>query len=93
MYPQNQAELLRFIGLMNYYRRFIPKFADKMEPLLAIAEFSWSPLCQRVFDSLKAEISQQPILKPFSLDLDSTLTVDASEHAAAGVLSLKAVIQ
>ena len=39
------------------------------------------------FDSLKAEISQQPILKPFSLDLDSMLTVDASEHAAAGVLS------
>ena len=59
MHPQNQTELLHFIGLVNYYRCFIPKVVDKMEPLLAIAqgEFSWSPLCQRVFDSLKAEIS------------------------------------
>ena len=60
-----------------------------MEPLLAITkgEFSWSPLCQRAFDSFKVEISQQPILKPFSLNLDSTLTVDASECAATGILS------
>ena len=32
--PQNQKELQHFIGVINYYRRFIPKFADHVKPLL-----------------------------------------------------------
>jgi len=89
MPPQTKKELEHFIGLINYYRRFIPKFADKVKPLLNIkhGEFTWSAKCQCAFDLLKEEISMSPVLKPFSLTMETTLTVDASEHAAAGILS------
>ena len=42
--PQNQ-ELQHFIGVINYYCRLIPKFADHVEPLLINfrGEFIWSP--------------------------------------------------
>ena len=52
---QTKKELEHFIGLINYYRRFIPKFADKVKPLLNIkhGEFTWSAKCQCAFDLLK----------------------------------------
>ena len=89
MPPQNKKELEHFLGVINYYRRFIPKFADKVEILLEAnrKKFFWSPKCQRAFESLKLDIAQPPVLKSFSLEKETTLTVDASECAAAGILS------
>ena len=31
--PTNKVGLQRFLGMINYYHRFIPRLADKLHPL------------------------------------------------------------
>ena len=87
--PSNIKELERFLGLVGFYRRFLHSYADLVEPLLAAkrGDFCWGKAQEEAFQKLKFEITQYPVLKPFSLSENVLLTVDASEYAAAGILS------
>ena len=55
--PQNADDIRRFVAFCNYYRRFIPYFADKAAPFNALlsekAIFNWSEECQNAFETLK----------------------------------------
>ena len=63
--PQNLTQLRAFLGLANYYRRFIAGFALVAQPLTALTRkdtpFSWSQ-CQEAFDSLKIALTTAPVL-------------------------------
>ena len=52
--PYNPKEVKQFLGLVEYYRKFIPQFADLAMPLNALTckntEFVWTKVCQRSFD-------------------------------------------
>lgn len=73
--PSCKRELLQFLGLANYYRRFVNGFATICKPLQRLTEknfpFSWSPSCQHAFDELRNRLVTAPILvypdytKPF----------------------------
>lgn len=41
--PINHGELRSFMGLINYYRHFVPNFADMAEPLLDLQRFEPVP--------------------------------------------------
>ena len=64
--PYTPKEVKQFLGLVGYYRRFIPRYADIVRPLHALTRkdtsFEWSDICQRSFDLLKAMVSEEPIL-------------------------------
>ena len=51
------------------------------------AEFQWTEKCQRGFDSLKSELASKPVVQPYSLKKQVTITSYASEKAIGGVLS------
>jgi len=55
--PTNLRESRAFVGLCQYYRRFVPKFSEIAAPLHAVtkkdARFVWSADCQQAFDALK----------------------------------------
>ena len=55
--PTFTKEVQRFLGLANYYRRFVPNFATKAKPLHRLTEktakFKWSVECQGAFTTLK----------------------------------------
>ena len=51
------------------------------------AEFQWTDKCQRAFERLKSELASKPVVQPFSLRKEVTITTDASEKAIGGVLS------
>ena len=88
--PIDVAKVTGFVGLAGYYRKMIPHFAGIAGPLNALLKkdvpFVWSVKCQKVFDTLKARLCEDPILaypianEPFILD------TDASNVAAGGVL-------
>ena len=48
--PQSAQDVQRFLGLANYYRRFIKSFATIAKPLHQLTEkgvvFSWTPECE-----------------------------------------------
>ena len=51
--PQNRKEVQQFLGLANYYRRFVKDFALISKPLQRLTEknapFEWTIGCQKRF--------------------------------------------
>ena len=89
--PRSPKEIKQFLGLVGYYRKFIPRFLDVVKPLTRLTRhdtlFQWSKKCQFAFQSLKNALCPKPILKfPDSQKLYVLLT-DASKYVWAGVLT------
>ena len=82
--PKCKREVQQFLGLANYYRRFVKNYADIAKPLHQLTEktasFCWSEKCQQAFDELRQRLVAAPILtfpdpsKPFTLDTDASAT-------------------
>ena len=81
----------QFLGLMGYYRKFVPRFADILRPLTTLnkkdKKFKWTPECQRSFNLLKESLCGEPILKDADTSKPYTLYTDASKYSWAGVLT------
>ena len=78
--------------MVNFYGRFISNFTSKFTPISDLrkkseAEFQWTDNCQRAFERLKSELASKPVVQPYSLKNEVTITIDASEKAIGGVLS------
>ena len=75
---------------MNFYRQYVPKYADLTEPFANLikknVEFIWSEKQQKAFDRLKVIMAKKPVVKFFD-PKDITLTTNASEHSISGILS------
>ena len=58
--PQDKDSVKRFVAFMNYYRRFIPHFAEIAKPLNHLSKlktpFKWTISCQNSFQKLKKSI-------------------------------------
>lgn len=89
--PQNRHELESFLGLINYFGRMVPQFSDLVSPLHRLrkkdVEFVWDKTAQASFDSILRILGEPPLLRPYSLQKEVTLTTDASERAIGGVLT------
>ena len=64
--PRNPKEVKQFLGLVGYYRKFVPRFADISQVLTHLTkkdmEFKWTPECENCFQILKEFLQQAPIL-------------------------------
>lgn len=93
--PKDAQAVKRFVAFANYYRCFIPHFADIVAPLNNLTRkkvpFVWSKECQTAFETLKIKLSQPPVLQYPNFD-DSNrfiLKTDASGIAVGAVLCNK----
>jgi len=89
--PTNVTEVQSFIGLCNYYRRFIPSFANIAKPLHNLTKkgvnFDWSTEYNNAFEVLKDAFTKEPILVHANPDLEFIVETDASNFAIGAVLS------
>jgi hypothetical protein len=89
--PRSIHEVRCFLGLANYYRRFIEGFADVAEPLHRLtgkhATFKWEEEQQAAFDELKKRLVTAPVIAQPRLDRPFVLHTDASAHAIGAVLT------
>lgn len=89
--PKSQKNIKQFLGLVGYYRRFIPDFAKIAKPLNLLLKkgetFEWSHFQQNAFNILKNKICSEPILQYPKFDQPFIVTVDASNFAIGAVLS------
>ena len=55
--PKNPKEVKQFLGLVGYYRKFMPRFADISRVLTHLTkkdvEFKWTPECENCVQILK----------------------------------------
>ena len=80
--PENQQELLSFMGLANYMGPFIQNLSSLSAPLRGLtnkyARYQWSEEHQEAFEAIKAAISEHTTLAYFDTTQPITLQVDAS---------------
>ena len=88
--PVGKKQLMRFLGMAGYYRKFCPNFSTIAEPLTRLlgkkVKFVWSPDCETAFQTLKAILRNSPVLAAPDFTLPFNLAVDASDVAAGAVL-------
>ena len=89
--PTTSKELQRFLGMCNYYRRFIRNFAEIARPLHELTskklnKFEWNDIHERAFLDLKQVMISPPVLSFPSKLGKFILYTDASEFAIGGVL-------
>ena len=64
--PTNVKQIQKFLGMVNFHRNFIPRFAEKASPLYNLlrkdVKFNWDKSCQSGFDALKNALTTAPIL-------------------------------
>ena len=88
---KNPKEVKQFLGLVGYYTKSIPRFADISRVLTHLTkkdiEFKWTPECENCFQILKEFLQQAPILKYPDPQASYTLYTDASKYAYACVLT------
>ena len=91
--PKNVKELQSFLGLANYYRRFIKNHSKIVAPLTALTrkdqDYIWTDSQQHAFDAIKQALTTAPVLAAPRDELPYTIrvTTDASDYAIGAVLS------
>jgi hypothetical protein len=73
-----------FLGLVGYYRRFIPNFSKILKPITELLKkgivYVWSKECDEAFQTLKKLLITSPVLaqpdiaKPFDIYCDASGT-------------------
>lgn len=89
--PKCPKDIKSFLGLISYYRRFIPDFSKLSKPLTSLLKkdipFIWSNEQQLSFESLKDKLISAPVLTYPDFTKPFTLTCDASNYAISAILS------
>lgn len=89
--PNSVKELQSFLGLANYYRKFIQNFASIAQPLTQLlkkgVKFCWTPECDTAFNTLKKKLTESPVLIFPNYSKEFILSCDASGHCIGAVLS------
>jgi hypothetical protein len=89
--PNNVKELRSFLGLANYYRKFIESYSKTTSVLTKLlqknVEYNWTTECQSAFDELKEKLTQAPVLAFADYNFQFILTTDACDSGIGGVLS------
>ena len=64
--PRTTKEVKQFLGLIGYYQKFIPHFADISRTLTKLTRhnitFEWTEQCHRAFNHLRKLLMEYPIL-------------------------------
>ena len=89
--PRNVTELRAFLGLVNYYSKFVPNLASLLHPLYSQLQsevwWKWSKECQQAFQAAKEKLISAPVLTHYDVNLPIHLAGDASQYGVGAVIS------
>jgi hypothetical protein len=85
--------IARFVGIVSFYRKFVPNFAKTAAPLNALrrrgSRFRWGPEQTKAFQEVKRVIARPPVLHMADFSRSFILQTDASAMGVAAVLCQK----
>ena len=89
--PKNVREVRGFLGMGNYYRKFIKGYSEKVRPLTELTKkdvpFEWKEKCEKAFQFLKRALTGPEIMSLPTDDGLYILDTDASLDTIGAVLS------
>ena len=88
--PTKVPQLRSFLGLVNYYRRFINGYSARAAPLTDLLKkgkaWTWDEKCQQAYEDLKKAVTEEPVLALPDHTKVFEVHTDASDFSI-GVLS------
>jgi len=89
--PDNKKKLQMFLGMINFYHRFMPGLANKLHPLHEACKgkgqtIVWTKDCQSAFEAAKSALASAALLKHPDQSKPIAITTDASDVAVGGSL-------
>ena len=90
--PGSRRNLRKFLGLINFYHRFIPNCAQILQPLNSLLSTSsdktivWTQQTSKAFSDIKHALAQATLLFHPKLDAPTCIMTDASSIAVGAVL-------
>ena len=89
--PRNVTEVRSFIGLVNYYGKFIPNLATTLHPLNQLLHrdrrWHWSKECAKAFKAAKEGVASSSVLVHYNPTLPVKMAGDASAYGVGAVIS------
>ncbi|CAC5362605.1 unnamed protein product [Mytilus coruscus] len=91
--PKTQNDVRSFLGMCNYYRKFVQSYSKITTPLTELlkkdVQFRWTPQCKIAFDDLKTRLTSSPILAYADMNKRFEIICDASDYAIGHMLRQK----
>lgn len=92
--PDTVRNLRRYLGMINFYRRFLPRAAETLAPLNDLlvgntrgrTPVAWIPRAQRAFEASRESLAQAALLAHPRIDAELALFTDASDHSVGATI-------
>ena len=89
--PKNVAELKSFLGMVNYYAKFLPNLSTTISPLYTLlkknSRWQWTEECSQAFLAAKGMLTSSKVLAHYNPKLPLILATDASSYGVGAVLT------
>lgn len=89
--PKDITQLRAYLGLLNYYSRFVPNLSAKLSPLYKLlcknVNFSWTPECNSIFEESKNYLVGDQILELYDPKKPIIIYADASPYGYGAILA------
>lgn len=89
--PRDVSEVRAFLGLLNYYGKFLPHLAGKLHPLNDLlrkhSKWKWNEACETAFNWAKQALISAPVLVHYNPEFPIRVAADASAYGIGAVLS------
>jgi hypothetical protein len=88
--PKNVHDVRSFLGLVNYFRKFIDHYSEIAVPLTNLTRkasaWNWTGRCQDAFELLKEKLVEAPLLRTSNERLPYEVVTDASDLGLGAML-------
>lgn len=87
--PNDAKAVQRFVGVVNYLSKFLPRLSTEIEPirkLIHATSFIWTNEHDQIFNNLKKLVSSAPVLSYFDLQKHTVIQCDSSSTGLGSVL-------
>ncbi|GFO26537.1 Pol polyprotein, partial [Plakobranchus ocellatus] len=90
--PKTKRKVRAFLGLVGYYKEFVPNFAAVSAPLSYLVRkgqpnvVNWGDSQERAYNSLKVAVTSKPVLQLLDVNKKFVLRTDASDRGLGAAL-------
>ena len=89
--PDNRTKLRSFLGLVNYYGRFLKNLSTTLHPLNELLStkkgYKWDKECEKSFKQLKVMLASTEVLTYYDPEKPVRIEADASPYGIGAVIS------
>lgn len=95
--PNNISELKSFLGMVNFYGKFIQNLSSLLSPLNDLlrkgSHWRWRQIHQNIFNKVKKRLGESCALAHFDIEQETIVTCDASAYGLGAILSQRSTIR